>query len=126
MGAVVVSPTGEVIGRGRNSPVTSMDPTAHAEMTALRQAAARLGNYRLIGCTIYVTLEPCLMCAGAMVHSRVRRLVYGAADIAYGAVDSLYRLLYDKRLNHQVEVVAGILEEECSRLLKDFFAMKRC
>jgi tRNA(adenine34) deaminase len=124
VGAIVVL-NGEVIGRGRNSPVASRDPTAHAEMIALREAALRIRNYRLEGATIYTTLEPCVMCAGALVAARVKRLVFGARDLRFGGVRSKFRLADSDLLNHQVEVVEGVLGTECSELLRDFFARKR-
>ena len=124
VGAVVVR-DGEIIARTHNQPVGLNDPTAHAEILALRAAAERLGNYRLTDCDLYVTLEPCVMCAGALVHARVRRLVYAAADPKAGAVASLLRLLEAPHLNHRVEVVAGVLAEEAAALLQRFFALRR-
>jgi len=124
VGAVVVS-AGEVIGRGHNSPVSLGDPTAHAEVLALRDAARKVGNYRLPGATLYVTVEPCPMCAGACLQSRVMRVVFGARDPKAGAVVSLYRLLEDPRLPHRAEVVEGVLAEECGALLQMFFRQKR-
>jgi len=124
VGAVVVR-DGEIIARTHNQPVGLKDPTAHAEILALRAAAERLGNYRLTGCDLYVTLEPCAMCAGALVHGRVRRLVYAAADPKAGAVVSRQRLLEAPHLNHRVEVAAGILAEEAAALLQRFFALRR-
>lgn len=124
VGAVVVE--GErIIGRGRNSTVRLSDPTAHAEIMAIRDAAEKKGNYRLSGADIYVTIEPCVMCAGAIVNARIGRLFYGAADPKGGAVDSLYKVLGDLRLSHKVEVTAGILEEETSKLMRRFFRGKR-
>jgi tRNA(adenine34) deaminase len=116
---------GEILSAAHNSPISGQDPSAHAEMLAIRQAAARLGNYRLTGAALYVTLEPCIMCAGAMIQARVSRLVYGAADPKSGAVASLYRLLQDERLNHRVDVTHGILEEICAEILSGFFRGKR-
>lgn len=124
IGAVLVS-GGEVIGRGRNRPVVLSDPTAHAEIQALREAAARIGNYRLSGSTLYATLEPCIMCTGAILQARIARLVFGAEDSKGGAVSSLYSLLGDSRLNHRVEVTSGVLEEECRELLRRFFQERR-
>jgi tRNA(adenine34) deaminase len=124
VGAVLVR-EGKVFGRGRNRPISLADPTAHAEIQALREAAAAAGNYRLPGSTLYATVEPCAMCAGAMLQARVSRLVYGAEDPKGGAVRSLFRLLDDDRLNHRVVVISGILAEECSVLLKRFFKEKR-
>lgn len=120
IGAVVVR-EGRIIGRGHNLRETNADPTAHAEVLALRVAAREQGHWRLEDSTLYVTLEPCIMCSGAIVLARVERLVYGARDPKAGAVDSLYRLVEDPRLNHRVEVIGGILEEECASLLKEFF-----
>lgn len=124
VGAVVVQ-NGEVIARAHNRPVSACDPTAHAEMLALRAAAEHLGNYRLSGCDVYTTLEPCAMCAGALVHARIRRLVYAAADPKAGAVHSHLRLLEASHLNHRVEVVSGVLAEEAAALLQRFFALRR-
>ena len=125
VGAVVVSPEGAVLSRGRNSPVGSNDPTAHAEILALRAAARKLGNYRLTGCRLVVTLEPCPMCAGAAVSARVAEIVFGAEDPKSGAVATLYRIASDSRLNHRAEIVPGILADECSALLKKFFHGRR-
>lgn len=120
IGAVLVC-DGQVVARGRNARETAADPTAHAEMLAIREAAAYLERWRLFGCTLYVTLEPCPMCAGAIVNARIDRLVYGASDPKAGYVGTLYDLSGDTRLNHHFEVTAGVLEDECSRMLKDFF-----
>jgi len=124
VGAVVLL-DGRVVGRGHNQPIGICDPTAHAEVQALRQAAHRLGSYRLPGSTLYVTLEPCILCAGALIQARVQRLVFGASDPKAGAVVSLYRVLEDSRLNHRVEVSSGILARDSEALLKDFFSGKR-
>ena len=124
VGAVVVA-GGEIIGRAHNAPIALADPTAHAEILALREAARKLGNYRLTGATLYATVEPCPMCCGAILHARVARVVYGAADPRAGAVDSLYRLLDDARLNHRVAARGGVLAGEAARLLKAFFEAKR-
>jgi tRNA(adenine34) deaminase len=124
IGAVVVK-DGQIIARGHNQPISKADPTAHAEVVALRKAAAKLNSYRLSGCSLYVTLEPCLMCAGAMIHSRIQTLIYGTADPKGGAVASLYNILEDARLNHRVKVIAGILEEESRDILKAFFKARR-
>lgn len=121
VGAVAVL-NGVVIGRGHNLRETSRDPSAHAELTAMRAAAAYLGSWRLVGVDIYVTLEPCPMCAGALVNARVQRLVYGADDPKAGAVRTLYQLLEDARLNHRVEVVSGVLAQDCGAFLRTFFA----
>ena len=124
VGAVVVK-DGEIIARGHNLRETQQDPTAHAEMIAIKESALRLGRWRLTDCTIYVTLEPCAMCAGAMVLARIQRLVYGASDPKAGAVGSLMNILSDKRLNHPVEVEAGILAKECGDLLRSLFSSRR-
>lgn len=124
VGAIVVY-EGEVIGRGQNQIERTNDPTAHAELLAIREACARQGYKRLIGATLYVTLEPCAMCAGAIVLARIHTLVYGAADPKTGACGSLRNIVQDERLNHRVIVTTGILAETCSDLLKDFFRSKR-
>ena len=124
IGAVVVR-DGVVIARRHNERELAGDPTAHAEVLTLRDAAAAVGHWRLNDCTLYVTLEPCLMCAGALVNARIGRIVYGAADPKAGAVDSLYRVCADERLNHRPSTESGVLAEECSRLLKAFFAARR-
>ena len=124
VGALVVL-DGEVIGEGWNRPILSHDPTAHAEIVALRAAAARLGNYRLTGATLYVTLEPCPMCAGAMVHARVARVVYGAPDPLAGSAGTVFNLLNATALNHRAEVQGGVLAGECGRRLKAFFRGRR-
>lgn len=124
VGALVVH-DGEIVGRGFNQPIASADPTAHAEIGALRAAAAHLRNYRLTGCTLYVTLEPCAMCAGAMLHARVERLVFGAGDPKTGACGSVIDLFANERLNHHTQVAGGILAAECGALLRRFFAAKR-
>ncbi|MFD3544419.1 tRNA adenosine(34) deaminase TadA [Streptomyces sp. NPDC058655] len=121
VGAVVLGPDGELLAAGCNEREATGDPTAHAEVVALRRAAARLGEWRLPGCTLVVTLEPCVMCAGALVQSRVARVVYGAADEKAGAAGSLWDLVRDRRLNHRPEVVGGVLAEECARQLTGFF-----
>ncbi|HET9858786.1 MAG TPA: tRNA adenosine(34) deaminase TadA [Nocardioidaceae bacterium] len=125
IGAVVLDPDGTVIGLGRNEREADGDPTAHAEIVALRAAARSRGGWRLDGCTLVVTLEPCTMCAGAIVLSRVDRLVYGAYDDKAGAVGSLWDVVRDRRLNHRPEVVAGVLADECTFLLQEFFATHR-
>ncbi len=125
VGAVVVDADGVVVGRGRNAREATGDPTAHAEVLALREAAATLGRWRLDDCTLVVTLEPCAMCAGAVVLARVPRLVLGAWDPKAGATGSVHDLVRDRRLNHRVEVVGGVLEAECAALLRDFFADRR-
>jgi tRNA(adenine34) deaminase len=125
VGAAVVGPSGEVIARGYNRPVSSGDPTAHAEIVALRRAARKLGNYRLTGCRLVVTLEPCAMCAGAAVHARLAEIVFGAADPKGGAVRSLYEIASDGRLNHRARIVPDVLSGECGALLKEFFKVRR-
>ncbi len=124
VGAVIVK-DGEVIARGFNQPIGCDDPTHHAEIAALRAAATALGNYRLPGCTLYVTLEPCVMCAGAMMHARIARVVFGAADPKTGACGSVVNLFENARLNHHAEVVGGVLADECGTILSDFFAARR-
>ena len=124
VGAVVVK-DGQVIATGFNQPIGTHDPTAHAEIMALRAAAAVLGNYRLPGCELFVTLEPCTMCSGAMMHARLARVVYGAPDPKTGACGSVVDLFAQERLNHHAEVTGGVLAEECAMLLKDFFAQRR-
>ena len=124
VGAVVVK-DGVIIGRGCNQPIAAHDPTAHAEVVAMRDAATRIGNYRLLGCEIYVTLEPCIMCAGAIMHARVGRLVYGASDPKTGACGSVVDLFSDLRLNHHAVVVSGVLAVECRERLKEFFSKRR-
>ena len=121
IGAVVLGLDGSVIGRGRNVRERDADPTGHAELVAIRDAAAHLGEWRLTGCTIVVTLEPCTMCAGAIVLSRLDRLVFGAYDDKAGAVGSLWDVVRDRRLNHRPEVIEGVLADECARLLTEFF-----
>ena len=125
VGAVVLDPGGAVIGRGHNVREAVGDPTGHAEIVALRAAAAKIGRWRLDGCTLVVTLEPCTMCAGALVLARVRRLVYGAVDAKAGAVGSLWDVVRDPRLNHRLEVVPGVLAEKSRGLLSTFFADRR-
>lgn len=124
VGAVVVR-DGTVIGEGWNQPIATNDPSAHAEMVALRAAAEKVRNYRLADTTLYVTLEPCAMCAGAMVHARVARVVYGAADPKSGAAGSVFNLLENDRLNHRARVAGGVLAEACGQLLRDFFERRR-
>ena len=124
VGAVVVQ-DGVIVGRGFNSPIGESDPTAHAEIAALRDAARRLDNYRLPGCELFVTLEPCAMCAGAILHSRIARVVYGARDLKTGVHGSVVDLFAVDRLNHHTSVVGGVLADECSQLLSAFFAARR-
>lgn len=124
VGAVVVK-DGSIVGRGYNAPIASSDPTAHAEIGALREASKALKNYRLGGCTLYVTLEPCAMCAGAILHARIARLVYGAADPKTGACGSVVDLFAERRLNHHAEVTGGVLAAEAGKQLSAFFAARR-
>ena len=124
VGAVVVRGD-EIVGRGFNAPISRKDPSAHAEIQALRDAAQRLGNYRLTGCTLYVTLEPCPMCAGAIMQARIARLVYGAVDPKAGACGSVVDLFQVSRLNHHTQVAGGVLADECGEMLKLFFAERR-
>ena len=121
----VVAIAGDIVGRGWNSPVARNDPTAHAEILALREAAARIGNYRLEGATLYSTLEPCAMCAGALVAARVGRLVFGARDLRFGGVRSKFQIADSDLLNHRVEVVENVLPVECVELLREFFEKRR-
>ena len=124
VGAIVVS-AGQIVGRGFNSPIGAHDPTAHAEIAALRDAARNLGNYRLPGCELYVTLEPCAMCAGAIMHARIARVIYGARDPKTGVHGSVVDLFGVERLNHHAQVLGGVLAEECGSLLSGFFAVRR-
>jgi tRNA(adenine34) deaminase len=124
VGAVVVL-DGEIVGRGFNAPISRHDPSAHAEMMALRDAAQRLGNYRLPGCELYVTLEPCAMCSGAIFHARIARVVYGARDAKTGAAGSALDLFAEARINHHAAVEGGVLAEECGSMLSRFFAARR-
>ncbi|ENO80436.1 zinc-binding CMP/dCMP deaminase [Thauera sp. 63] len=124
VGAIVVL-NGEIVGRGFNQPIGRHDPTAHAEIMALRDAGARLGNYRLPGCELYVTLEPCAMCSGAIMHARIARVVYGARDPKTGVAGSVLDLFAETRLNHHAEIEGGVLADECGRMLSSFFAARR-
>jgi tRNA(adenine34) deaminase len=124
VGAVLVM-EGEIVGRGFNAPISALDPAAHAEIRAIREAAVKLGNYRLEGSSLYVTLEPCAMCAGAIMHARIARLVYGAADPKTGACGSVVDLFAERRLNHHAEVTGGVLAAEAGKILSDFFAARR-
>lgn len=124
VGAVVVC-DGRIIGEGANAPISTGDPTAHAEILALRAAAKSLNNYRLSGCALYVSLEPCVMCAGAIVHARIDRLVFGARDLRFGGVRGKFQLVDSDLLNHRVEVTEGVLAAECTELLQRFFAGRR-
>ncbi len=125
VGAVLVSAEGEILAEAHNQPIRLCDPTAHAEILVLRQAAKKIKNYRLLETTLYVTLEPCPMCAGALVYARVKRLVFGAYDPKAGACGSVYNIVNDARLNHRLEVVGGVLAEEALALLKEFFERRR-
>ncbi|MEQ1602655.1 MAG: tRNA adenosine(34) deaminase TadA [Methylophilaceae bacterium] len=124
VGAVVVK-DGVIIGRGANAPITQHDPSAHAEIQAIRDAAKALGNYRLVDCTLYVTLEPCAMCSGAILHARIARLVFGATDPKTGACGSVINVMAEPRLNHHAQVSAGVLAVECGTVLSEFFAARR-
>lgn len=124
VGAVVVSGE-EIVGRGFNQPIRGHDPTAHAEVMALRDAATRFGNYRLPGCQLYVTLEPCVMCSGAIMHARITRVVFGARDPKTGAAGSVIDLFAERRLNHHAELLGGVLGDECGQMLSAFFAARR-
>ncbi len=121
----VIARDGELVAQAWNRPIGSHDPTGHAEIIALRAAAARLANYRLSGCTLYVTLEPCTMCAGAIIHARIDRVVFGASDLKTGAAGSVFEILGTRKLNHDVEVAGGVLADECGSLLSDFFKDRR-
>jgi tRNA(adenine34) deaminase len=129
VGALVINNgeiiNGQIIGRAGNRNLRDHDPTAHAEILALRQAAQHLGNHRLTGCTLYATIEPCAMCAGAVIHARIARLVYGAKDSKAGAAGSILEVINHPRLNHKMEVVSGVLGERCSEILQDFFRRRR-
>jgi tRNA(adenine34) deaminase len=129
VGALVINNgeiiNGEIIGRAGNRNLRDHDPTAHAEILALRQAAQHLGNHRLTGCTLYATIEPCAMCAGAVIHARIARLVYGAKDSKAGAAGSILEVINHPRLNHKMEVVSGVLGDRCSEILQDFFRRRR-
>jgi tRNA(adenine34) deaminase len=124
VGAIIVLENG-VIGSGFNQPISANDPTAHAEIVALRKAAESVRNYRLPGATMYCTVEPCMMCSGAIIHARIARLVFGTPDPKAGSAGSIYNVLTDPRLNHQVQVVSGVREDQCAGLLRDFFARRR-
>lgn len=124
VGAVVVK-DGEIVGRGSNAPISRHDPSAHAEILALRDAAKHLGNYRLVGCELFVTLEPCVMCVGAMFHARIARVVYGASDPKTGAAGSVLNLFAAAQLNHHARIEGGVLADECGAVLSHFFAMRR-
>lgn len=125
VGAVLVSEQGEILAKGHNQPVTRNDPTAHAEIVVLRKAAEKIGNYRLPGTTLFVTIEPCIMCMGALLHARLAQLVFGAPDPKGGAVETLYALAADDRLNHRIDTVGGVCLEECRAIIQNFFRLRR-
>jgi tRNA(adenine34) deaminase len=125
VGAILVSENGEILSAAHNQIIKLVDPTAHAEILALREAAFVINNYRLLNTTLYVTVEPCIMCMGAIVHARISRVVFGASDLKWGAAGSLYNYAEDDRLNHRVEIIAGVCAEDCRRLMQDFFRAKR-
>jgi tRNA(adenine34) deaminase len=125
VGAVVVDANGKLLSVASNLTITKNDPTAHAEILALREAAGKIGNYRLIDTTVYSTIEPCAMCAGALVNARVSRLVFGAHDERFGAVETVFQICTSERLNHRIEVVSGILADECRGLMQNFFRVRR-
>lgn len=125
IGAMIVSEAGDVLSRSHNQTINLLDPTAHAEILALRKASQKISNYRLLKTTLYVTIEPCIMCMGALIHARVSKIVFGAYDPKWGAAGSLYDFANDNRLNHQIEIVSGICQDECKNLIKDFFYEKR-
>ncbi|NOS96505.1 MAG: tRNA adenosine(34) deaminase TadA [Methylotenera sp.] len=124
VGAIIVK-DGVIIGRGSNAPISTNDPTAHAEIRAMRDAATHLGNYRLVDCTLYVTLEPCAMCTGAIQHARIARLIYGASDPKTGACGSVVNLMAEPKLNHHTDITKGVLAQECSAILSAFFSARR-
>lgn len=125
VGAIVLDDQNRILAAASNRTITDVDPTAHAEVLALRTAAARIGNYRLTGCTVYTTIEPCVMCAGALVNARVARLVYGARDERFGAVETRFRICDSPELNHRIELVSGVLAENCRSLMQEFFRVRR-
>ncbi len=125
VGAVLVSGSGDILSQSHNQVITFADPTAHAEISALRNAATKVSNYRLLNTTLYVTIEPCVMCMGAIVHARVARVVFGANDLKWGAAGSLYNFADDTRLNHRPEIISGVCRDECRELIQDFFRSKR-
>jgi len=125
VGAILLDDSGNLLAGDHNAPISLKDPTAHAEIRVLRHAAAILGNYRLTGTTLYVTIEPCCMCAGALVHARIARLVFGARDSKAGACGSVYDIVRDARFNHTVEVIPGIMADRCSSIIKEFFSLGR-
>jgi tRNA(adenine34) deaminase len=125
VGACVIDPNGALLAAGGNLTITNNDPTAHAEIVVLRRAAELIDNYRLTDCTVVTTIEPCVMCAGALVNARIKRLVFGAKDERFGAVETLFRVCDDVRLNHRIEVVSGVLADECRELMQEFFRKRR-
>ena len=125
IGAVIVDKHGQILAGASNRTITNNDPTAHAEIIALRAAAEKIGNYRLTGCTLYTTIEPCVMCAGALVNARISRLVFGAHDERFGAVETKFRLCDSNELNHRIEIVCGVLADECRELMQNFFRARR-
>jgi tRNA(adenine34) deaminase len=125
IGAVLVAESGDILSLSHNQAITLADPTAHAEISALRQAAQKILNYRLLGTTLYVTIEPCMMCMGAIVHARVAKVVFGAKDLKWGAAGSLYNFAEDVRLNHRPEIIQGVCQDECRALMQEFFRSKR-
>lgn len=125
IGACLIDENGELLASASNRTIIDSDPTAHAEILAIREAAAKIGNYRLTGTTLYTTIEPCVMCAGALVNARVKRLVYGAADERFGAVETIFRLCDSEKLNHRIEITSGILAEDCRSLMQNFFRNRR-
>ncbi len=125
VGALLVSEEGEILSSAHNQTIKRVDPTAHAEILALRKAAIEIKNYRLLNTTLYVTVEPCIMCMGAIVHARISRLVFGTTDPKWGAAGSLYNYAEDDRLNHHVEILSGVCVDDCRRLMQDFFLSKR-
>lgn len=125
IGAVIVDENGEILAAASNRTITDSDPTAHAEVLALRMAAQKLGNYRLTGCTLYTTIEPCVMCAGALVNARIGRLVFGAHDERFGGVETKFRLCDSDDLNHRMEIVSGVRADQCRGLMQDFFRTRR-
>lgn len=125
IGACLVDESGDMLTAAGNLTITNSDPTAHAEILVLRNAAEKMRNYRLTGCTLYTTIEPCVMCAGALVNARIKRLVFGAHDDRFGAVETLFRVCDDERLNHRIEIVPGVQAEECRKLMQDFFRSRR-
>jgi tRNA(adenine34) deaminase len=125
VGACLVDSQGEILAVAGNLTITETDPTAHAEILVLREAARKIGNYRLTDTTVYTTIEPCAMCAGALVNARIKRLVFGATDERFGAVETIFRICNNSSLNHQIEIASGVLKEECKQLMQDFFRQRR-